>query len=164
VGYLKIFLGPHGALVAETAAFGPMKYLVENGSLTEKLLDLSRYVFVGKAMVVGLVQFQGRIMTAMVSLYVLWSMLSKPRRSSLGRNIGTLGVQIVVLSLMLVGFFFVYVTTPMSLTWHVSTSLPRLLLQLWPGSVFVLFMVTSEARLGGVVLARSQVTAVADCA
>ena len=42
---------------------------------------------------------------------------------------------------MTVGYFFVYVLTPLDLNYHLLTSLNRLFLQLWPGVLFVVFMV-----------------------
>jgi hypothetical protein len=41
---------------------------------------------------------------------------------------------------MLAGYFFVYVLTPLNLTYHLMTSLNRLFLQLWPGLLFLFFM------------------------
>ncbi|MEW6334713.1 MAG: glycosyltransferase family 39 protein [Thermodesulfobacteriota bacterium] len=45
-----------------------------------------------------------------------------------------------ILVLMLTGYFFVYVVTPLDLHWHLMTSLNRLFLQLWPSAVFLAFM------------------------
>jgi len=39
--------------------------------------------------------------------------------------------------LMLVGYYLVYLVTPKDLTWHVENSVDRLLLQLWPVTVFL---------------------------
>ncbi len=38
------------------------------------------------------------------------------------------------------GFFAVYLITPQNLHWHLTTSLNRLLMQLWPGFLFWFFM------------------------
>ncbi|MEK6534682.1 MAG: hypothetical protein AABZ40_03350, partial [Thermodesulfobacteriota bacterium] len=45
-----------------------------------------------------------------------------------------------VLLLILAGYFFVYVTTPLDLGYHLATSLNRLFLQLWPSVIFLFFM------------------------
>jgi hypothetical protein len=45
----------------------------------------------------------------------------------------------------LAGFFFVYLTTPLKLAFHVETSLLRLVLQLWPSAVFLFCVGTSRA-------------------
>lgn len=44
------------------------------------------------------------------------------------------------LGLMLIGYFFVYVTTPAELHWHLFTSTDRLLLHVWPLALLVLFL------------------------
>lgn len=45
-----------------------------------------------------------------------------------------------LVALMLLGYFFIYLSTPRELAWHLKTSLARLLLQLWPMVVFVFFL------------------------
>jgi hypothetical protein len=44
------------------------------------------------------------------------------------------------LGIMLTGYFFIYVITPKNLDWHIRTSLNRLLLHLWPASIFIFFL------------------------
>jgi hypothetical protein len=46
----------------------------------------------------------------------------------------------MVLGLMLVSYYVVYVTTPFDITWHVTTSVDRLLVQLWPALVLTVFL------------------------
>jgi hypothetical protein len=46
------------------------------------------------------------------------------------------------LGIMLTGYFFIYVTTPKNLDWHIRTSLNRLLLHLWPASLFLFYLIT----------------------
>jgi len=48
---------------------------------------------------------------------------------------------IMTLYLMLMGYFGIYLITPHDLQWHLSTSLYRLLLQLWPIFLFLFFMI-----------------------
>jgi hypothetical protein len=40
---------------------------------------------------------------------------------------------------MLASYYLVYVITPFDITWHVSTSIDRLLVQLWPLVVLTAF-------------------------
>ena len=40
---------------------------------------------------------------------------------------------------LLAGFYAAYVVTPLNLQWHIDTSLSRLLVQVWPAAVYVLF-------------------------
>jgi hypothetical protein len=45
-----------------------------------------------------------------------------------------------VISLMLAAYYGIYLTTPLELKAHLATSIDRLILQLWPMSVFAIFM------------------------
>jgi hypothetical protein len=53
----------------------------------------------------------------------------------------SLGTLAVTLGLLLAGYLFVYVVTPYDLTWHVETSMHRLLLHAWPSLLFAYFLV-----------------------
>ena len=46
----------------------------------------------------------------------------------------------MVLLLMLVGYAFVYLTTPQGLAWHLDASVHRLLMQLWPTGLLAFFL------------------------
>jgi len=46
----------------------------------------------------------------------------------------------LVLAFMLAGYYCIYLVTPYDLTWHLQTSLNRLLVQLWPSGVFIFFL------------------------
>lgn len=48
---------------------------------------------------------------------------------------------ILALALIVTGYFFTYIITPRPLEWHLSTSLDRLFLQLWPSVIFTYFMI-----------------------
>jgi hypothetical protein len=54
-----------------------------------------------------------------------------------------------VLGIMLLGYFFTYVATPQDLAWHLGTSLCRLLLQLWPSTVFAFFLLARTPEEAG---------------
>jgi hypothetical protein len=47
---------------------------------------------------------------------------------------------VLVLPLILAGYFFIYLITPYDLRWHLRFSLNRLFLQLWPSAVFLFFL------------------------
>jgi hypothetical protein len=57
-----------------------------------------------------------------------------------GRDKMGLATGLVTVSLMVGGYTLVYLTTPHDLTWHLTSSAPRLLLQLWPSAVFLAFL------------------------
>ena len=49
---------------------------------------------------------------------------------------------LMVLTMMLAECYWVYILTPVDVTWHLQTSLNRLLAQLWPSAVFAYFLTT----------------------
>ena len=48
---------------------------------------------------------------------------------------------VLVLILMMAGYFCVYLITPYDLTWHIKCSMHRLLIQLWPSVLLTYFMI-----------------------
>jgi len=48
---------------------------------------------------------------------------------------------LTLLILMLSGYYFIYIITPQDLHWHIRSSLNRLLLQLWPATLFFYFSI-----------------------
>jgi hypothetical protein len=54
---------------------------------------------------------------------------------------------IIILTFMVSGYFFTYLITPLPLTFHLSTSLERVFLQLWPTFLLVAFLIVTP--LGG---------------
>jgi hypothetical protein len=53
---------------------------------------------------------------------------------------------LAVLLAVALGYFLAYVVTPVDLTWHLSTSLGRLYLQLWPIVIFLALLVLRRAE------------------
>jgi hypothetical protein len=51
---------------------------------------------------------------------------------------------LLALTLALAGYFFVFVTTPHDVVWHLRDSLDRLLLQLWPSFVFTYLLIVRK--------------------
>jgi hypothetical protein len=140
VAYFKLGVTPanYYLRVGNYSAAGPMKYFLETGTTGQKMTDVSRYWLIAKSMASEIVHLGGR--TIGVTPFLLLYLLSaKVKR----KNVASVQTGIVVLMLMLVGYFFVYLTTPLNLAFHLRTSLSRLVLQLWPSAVFVFFMVTS---------------------
>jgi hypothetical protein len=141
VAYFKFGVAPanYYLTVGHYSDVGPMKYFLEPGTVTQKLMDVSRYKLIAKTMASEVVHLGGRtIGIAPFLLLYLWS--AKFRRKS----IASVQTGIALLAMMMVGYFFVYLTTPLNPAFHLRTSLLRLLMQLWPASVFVLFMAASS--------------------
>ncbi|MES2593565.1 MAG: glycosyltransferase family 39 protein [Bacteroidota bacterium] len=47
----------------------------------------------------------------------------------------------ILILLMLIGFFFIYIITPLDLIFHLSTSIHRLFFQLFPSFIFIYFLI-----------------------
>ncbi len=111
----------------------------------EKLINFSRYVITGKAFIRQIIEPYSLIYsTPVVILFVYalfagvdWAQFKKP---------GVI-VSLFTIVFMLLGYFFVYITTPHDLVWHLNTSLSRLFLQLWSSAIFVALLII--ARPGG---------------
>ncbi len=122
---------------------------VSLAAVSAKLLDWGRYAEITKAFfVTGIAFTQGVIdvrvgMTlnpGVVSFLLLVVYLGLTGIRIAEKDRGLLFQAAAVLVLMLAGYFFVYVMTPLDLNWHLMTSLNRLFLQLWPSAVFLIFM------------------------
>lgn len=122
-------------------ANGPMQYFLDPSPLRTKLTDLSRYWVIAKAMTHEILYFGGQVL-GMTPLLVLYVALVRLKRAALpGFLAGA-----AILCAMMAGYYFVFLTTPLRLEHQLSTALSRLVLQLWPGAVFVLFMGTSGSK------------------
>jgi hypothetical protein len=102
-----------------------------------RLLDLSRYVLILKYCVIQFTGFRKwyahPTYLLPVYLWLLGVKVERAARASLLTVSATLG-------LIAAGYFFIYVTTPRDLEWHLTFSLDRLLIQLWPGFVLLYFL------------------------
>jgi hypothetical protein len=143
LAYFKLAVAPANSWVSPVSypTGGAIQHFLEPGTIGQKLTDVSRYGVIAKAMASGILRLGGRTM-GVVPLLVLYGVTAKVKRN----NIASVQTGMSVLVLMLVGYFFVYLATPLNLAYHLSTSLSRLLLQLWPSAVFVFFMATSAAE------------------
>ena len=118
-------------------ALAPSSGLVEGQSLTvilTRLMDPDRHMTVLGLMAQHAMSWSAPFAFAVfpiVSLVAAWMAV---------RMGGVVRVMAAVLGLMLASYYVVYVTTPFDITWHVSTSIDRLLVQLWPAVVLTVFM------------------------
>ena len=126
VFYFKMVIAPPNEVVS-----------LENLSKTfGHLTDFSRYFQVTKVLLETSVKFtRGMIGMPLLMVYLFLVGISQEKRYRI--SIHTLWM---TLSLMLLGYFFIYIIAPYDLTWYLGTW-PRLLLQLWPSFVFYFFMI-----------------------
>ena len=138
--YFKLRIAPANDLMAG----------VNWAALSAKLFDGSRYAQIARAFFVTAISFTqglidvrvgmrlnpGAVNIILLTAYLLFAgiRIQREDRPGLFRTGATL-------LLMLAGYFFVYVMTPLDLTYHLITSLNRLFLQLWPGVILLVFMI-----------------------
>jgi len=111
--------------------------LVWNGERLHDIIEWRRYWQILKAFGFACLSF-GNWPLQVTPLLVFYALLlgidpEQPRHRSSRIALGAVG-------LTLAGYAFVYVTTPQDLAWHLRTSLQRVLLQLWPSTVFLFFL------------------------
>jgi len=118
-------------------ALAPSSGLVEGQSLAvilTRLMDPARHLTVLGLMAQHAMRWSAPFAFAVfpiVSLVAAWMGV---------RFGGVVRVMAIVLGLMLASYYVVYVTTPFDITWHVTTSVDRLLVQLWPALVLTVFL------------------------
>ena len=58
------------------------------------------------------------------------------------------GWRTIVTAMLIVfaGYYFVYLTTPLDLKWHIETSMDRLFIQLWPSVLLIVGLMCKPAR------------------
>ncbi len=109
--------------------------------LVEMLGDAHRYVVIAKAFGREFLHWGNGLM-AVFLVYLVTSGIGLNRRNQTAFFTG-----IIMLAFMVAGYFFTYLITPLPLTFHLSTSLERVFLQLWPTFLLVAFFIVTP--LGG---------------
>ena len=129
LAYLKFALVPPSDMTAE----------FEIAAVLKRIVDPSRYLEVVAAVARESV-FQLHL--PLLALYLLFSGVSirKGERGAVLRLWGSL-------SLIFAAYFFVYVITSKPLSWHLGTSLSRLMTQLFPTFVFSFFLTATTVTV-----------------
>ena len=131
------------------ATIAPPNDLVAGQSLratAERLLDLSRYVLILKAFLSQFIGFRNWYAHPSYLLIIYaWLLGVKAERAERA----TLLTLVTTVCLALAGYLFIYVTTPRDLGWHLTFSLDRLLIHLWPSFVlsYFFFVLSPEKAL-----------------
>jgi hypothetical protein len=125
--YFKLRLSPPNELVASQGI----------QATVQKILEPARYLQILKALVNQFTGFRKWYFHPGYLLLVYPFFVGIRTRIRDGAGLVT---SAVVLGLISIGYLFVYVTTPYDLQWHLTFSLGRLLIQLWPGFVFLYFL------------------------
>ncbi len=125
----------------------PANYLMAQGSQTtlQKLMDFSRHLQVWNAFAKESVSFGGWAAVSVPLLlifYILFSGVSMKETERPG-----IIASLLTVVFMLVAYALTFVVTPFDIAWQLSTSLNRLLLQLWPSLIFVYFLIARPIEL-----------------
>ena len=105
--------------------------------------EFRRYVKVGGAMLRQLPTFGNGAMLVLAA-YAALAGLARPERKR------RFFVPAAALALTLCAYVAAYMISPYDLDWHLATSLRRLLLHLWPGIVFLAFLVIAPIERNAV--------------
>jgi len=106
------------------------------GTLLHRLIDLSRYRTIFKALLSEVFTF-GAWFVSIIPCVAFYVLLVGLRRNA--RITGN-AICYVTLGLTVAGYFIIYLIAPFSLDWLLSSSLNRLLIQLWPSILFLIFI------------------------
>ncbi len=117
--------------------FAPLNYIIlgQGVEITlSRLFDGSRYLLIGKSFIFELIDLFDDHWILIALVIIFWGFSTNKQNK--------LGIQNTwyTLSLMLIGYFMVYIITPEEVIWHLRTSLSRLLMQLLPSAIFLFFM------------------------
>jgi hypothetical protein len=114
--------------------------LSDPGSWLRKLSDPARYWVVIQWYMKAFFRFgHWVIIPGTLTLIAFWVVARKQNQSGLQPGIRT---SILALVLTLAGYFAIYVITPNDIYWQLRFSLTRVLLQLWPSTIFLVFLST----------------------
>ena len=117
-----------------------------SGMMT-RVLEPARYGLIAREAFVHAWNFGPLPVSAFAILIVYAAVTGLRRRENRDRAILHTGV--LALSFTTVGYFTIYLLRPLDLAWLLDTSADRLLLQLWPGIVFVIFLACRATRSSG---------------
>lgn len=129
VFYFKTRIAPANDLI--NAATGSL--------LQTRILEFNRYwmtfwSFVGESLTFG------NALVPPVIVFSVWLALVRMRQAVGGAHL----VPLITAGLQLAGYFAVYVISPADLDWQLNTSLPRLLLHVWPLFVCGVFLISKD--------------------
>lgn len=126
--YFKVALAPSSYLTARQGF----------GTTVAKFFDPSRHLQVWKALASRLLEFGNwSISVPLLLAFYLFLLGAKVREKE---KPGTVAA-VIILCLMLIGYSWIFVITPLDLAFHLSVTVDRLFLQLWPSFIFLFFMI-----------------------
>jgi len=134
IAWFKHSVAPPGDLFSDPA------------TMLQKILTPARYWAVMQWYAKGFLRFGNWLWIPCPLLLIAWYLAAGNEKD--GQTGPGFRSSLLALVLTLTGYFAVYVITPYDIYWHLRFSLPRLFLQLWPGSVFLFFVALPPKVLG----------------
>jgi hypothetical protein len=108
-----------------------------SGMMT-RVLDPARYGLIAREAFVHAWNF-GPLPVSALGMLIVYVAVAGLRRWN-NRDRAILSTGVLALLFTTVGYFAIYLIRPLDLAWLLDTSADRLLLQLWPGIIFVVFL------------------------
>jgi hypothetical protein len=112
--------------------------------MTARVLDPARYSLIAREAFVHAWNF-GPLPVSAFALLIVYAAVAGLRRRD-NRDRVTLSTSVLALSFTTAGYFLIYLLRPLDLAWLLETSADRLLLQLWPGIIFFVFLACRAPR------------------
>jgi hypothetical protein len=149
VAYLVAGAAPLLAILAHHRAIVPAGWFLEQqtpGTFATRVVDLARYRVIGTN-VLPLVADLGGWAVSVLAILALCALAWGVRVAPSSRVDAERAA--LALGLALLGLLGAYVASPLDLTWQIPTSLPRLLIQLWPSAVVLFVLVVRAPSVSG---------------
>lgn len=113
--------------------YAPSNYLIYEQSLNPfyKVLDLNRFVTILNYLQTTIIQ-----LFPIIPIFIVYFIVSKHKRK--------VPTSFFIIGSTFIVYLFVYIITPKDLQWHLETSLPRLIHQIYPALIFIFFKQLSD--------------------
>jgi hypothetical protein len=120
------------------AVAGPGELFSNSHVMLEKVIDPQRYWMILRWFVKDFLRFGGWFLVPGTLLILAYAKIlgKEPEATTRAARVASAWA----LLLTAVGYFAVYVITPYDLRWHLMWSADRLLMQLWPSALFLVFV------------------------
>ncbi len=106
----------------------------QSNGITEKLLDMNRY----------LITFKFIVTTLFTKNYILLILIFSLLAVLINRKTLEMKNEFAIIATLLIGYFMIYIVTPNDLVWHLTTSFDRLIHQIYPSLLFLILLTISK--------------------
>jgi hypothetical protein len=128
----KMFLAPQGAIRMDSTSLA-------------HLVELHRYTTVLRGFLYELITFGAPGLNPFMLVLLYLALYRSPLEP---QNVSSFTL-VLIPACMVVSYFFVYLITPYDVDWHISNSLNRLLIQVWPITIFAFCVSPLHRRVSG---------------